>query len=280
MLSNLAAFGGKIGAVGEGMTDPDSIAIRPRRGIVGGASVLGFWLAAASLAALALAPAGWRLGIWPYIVSFELIRVSAYGGFLAALISLASLGLWARMPRLCRLLAVCGLLLGSVLAYVPWHYAHIAARLPLIHDITTDTANPPVFWSVLPARAAERAVPVEYGGPGVARQQLEAYPDIQPVLSDLPPSQVFELALATAQAMPGWTDIASDKHARRIEASQSSFWMGFTDDVVIRVAPHGDGSRVDMRSLSRQGQGDFGVNAARIRAYLKALKAQLQKSAG
>jgi uncharacterized protein (DUF1499 family) len=262
------------------MTDPDSIAIRPRRGIVAEASVFGFWLAAASLAALALAPAGWRLGIWHYIVSFELIRVSAYGGFLAALISLASLCFWPRLPRACRLMAICGLLLGSVLAYVPWHYAHIAARLPLIHDITTDTVNPPVFWSVLPARADEHAVPVEYGGPEVARQQLETYPDIQPVLSDLPPSQAFELALATAQAMPGWTGIAFDKHARRIEASQRSFWMGFTDDVVIRVAPHGDGSRIDVRSLSRHGQGDFGVNAERVRAYLAALKARLQKPAG
>jgi uncharacterized protein (DUF1499 family) len=257
------------------MTDTDSIAIRPRRGMVGDAALLGFWLAVASLAALTLAPAGWRLGLWHYIVSFELIRVSAYGGLLAGLVSLASLCCWARLPRLCRLLAAIGLLLGSVLAYVPWHYAHIAARLPLIHDITTDTANPPVFWSVLPARAEEHAVPVEYGGPEVARQQLEAYPDIKPVLSDLPPSDAFERALATAQAMPGWIDIVSDKHARRIEASQRSFWMGFTDDVVIRVAPHGDGSRIDVRSLSRQGQGDFGVNAARVRAYLAALKARL-----
>ncbi len=262
------------------MAYQDSIAIRPRRSMAAVLAALGFWLAIASLAALALAPAGWRLGLWHYIVSFELIRYSAYGGLLAGLVSLTSLSGWARMKRLYRFIAVCGLLLGALLAYMPWHYAQIAARLPVIHDITTDTVNPPVFWSVLPARRAEDAVPVEYGGPAVARQQLEAYPGIKPVISDLPQSDAFERALAAAQAMPGWIDIVYDKKAGRIEASQRSFWMGFTDDVVIRVARHGGGSRIDVRSLSRQGQGDFGVNAARVEAYLAALKSRLAAPAG
>jgi uncharacterized protein (DUF1499 family) len=262
------------------MAYQDSIVIRPRRGMAAASAALGFWLAVASLVALGLAPAGWRLGLWHYIVSFELMRYAAYGGLLAALISLAALCGWGRLPRLYRFMAAGGLLLGALLAYVPWHYAHIAARLPVIHDITTDITNPPVFWSVLSARAAEHAVPVEYGGPEVARQQLEAYPDIQPVVSDLPPDEVFARALAAAQAMPGWTDIAFDRKAGRIEASQRSFWMGFTDDVVIRVARHGGGSRIDVRSLSRQGQGDFGVNAARVRAYLAALKLRLAAPSG
>ena len=65
---------------------------------------------------------------------------------------------------------------------------------------------------------------------------------------------------------------ASDPQAGRIEASQASFWFGFVDDIVIRVGAAGAGSRVDMRSLSRQGRGDLGVNAKRIRAYMAALK--------
>jgi len=85
------------------MAYPDSIAIRPRRSLAATLAALGFWLDVAALAALALAPAGWRLGLWHYIVSFELIRYSAYGGLLAGLVSLASLSGWARMPRLYRL---------------------------------------------------------------------------------------------------------------------------------------------------------------------------------
>ena len=92
-----------------------------------------------------------------------------------------------------------------------------------------------------------------------------------PVILAIPPAQAFDLALATARAMPGWTIDASDPQTGRIEASQASFWFGFVDDVVIRVAGDGPGSRVDLRSLSRQGVGDLGVNARRVRAYLAAL---------
>jgi uncharacterized protein (DUF1499 family) len=49
--------------------------------------------------------------------------------------------------------------------------------------------------------------------------------------------------------------------------------MGFTDDIVVRIAPTNSGSRIDLRSSSRYGRGDFGVNAERIRDYLAALRA-------
>ena len=75
--------------------------------------------------------------------------------------------------------------------------------------------------------------------------------------------------------MPGWTIVASDPGAGRIEASQQSRWFRFTDDIVIRVACDELGARIDMRSTSRQGRSDFGVNAARIRAYLVALRQRI-----
>jgi uncharacterized protein (DUF1499 family) len=68
--------------------------------------------------------------------------------------------------------------------------------------------------------------------------------------------------------------VASDPAAGRIEANETTRWFRFTDDVVIRVAPDGAGSRVDVRSVSRVGRSDFGVNAGRIRAYTAALKAR------
>jgi uncharacterized protein (DUF1499 family) len=71
----------------------------------------------------------------------------------------------------------------------------------------------------------------------------------------------------------GWTIVAADGAAGRIEASDRSRWFGFTDDIVIRVAATDSGSRIDLRSSSRLGRSDFGVNAARIRAYLSALRA-------
>ena len=75
--------------------------------------------------------------------------------------------------------------------------------------------------------------------------------------------------------MPGSTIVASDVDAGRIEASQQSRWFRFTDDIVIRVVGDEPGSRIDMRSTSRQGLSDYGVNAARIRAYMSALRERI-----
>ena len=55
----------------------------------------------------------------------------------------------------------------------------------------------------------------------------------------------------------------------RIEASDTTFWFGFIDDVVIRIEPDGNGSTLDIRSKSRVGRSDVGANAARIRAFLQ-----------
>ena len=93
-----------------------------------------------------------------------------------------------------------------------------------------------------------------------------------PLIVGLRPDVAFARALETAQQM-GWTIVASDESAGRIEASQKSRWMGFTDDIIVRVTPASSGSRIDLRSSSRYGRSDFGVNAARIRDYLTALRA-------
>ncbi len=70
----------------------------------------------------------------------------------------------------------------------------------------------------------------------------------------------------------GWTVVAADAEAGRIEASDRTRWFGFTDDIVVRVTPDGAGSRIDVRSSSRIGTGDFGTNAARVRAYIAMLR--------
>jgi uncharacterized protein (DUF1499 family) len=96
----------------------------------------------------------------------------------------------------------------------------------------------------------------------------------------MPVASAFEQALRVAKAMPGWTIVAVDAHAGRIEASQQSRWFRFTDDIVIRIAGIEAGSRIDMRSTSRQGRSDYGVNAERIRAYMAALRKGLADPPG
>ena len=227
--------------------------------------------AALALLLLGLAPLGWRLGLWPLAISFVLIGLAGLLAIVGAI--LAGIGLAfgrATLRWQGAALPVLAVLVGLGFLVAAWQVMRQGAAP--IHDISTDLDNPPAFVAALPARRAEHAATDAYAGAVLARQQQSAYPDIAPILLDRAPAQAFALALATAKAMPGWTITASDPEAGRIEASQASFWFGFVDDVVIRVEADGAGSRVDMRSLSRQGVGDLGVNARRVRAYMAALR--------
>jgi len=157
-----------------------------------------------------------------------------------------------------------------VLFIVPWQWMQLAKRLPPIHDITTDTGNPPKFAAILALRK-KASNPPDYGGPAIAAQQHTAYPDIKPPMLGVPPGDAFDKALAVARKM-GWNIVDANKAAGRIEAVATTFWFGFRDDIVIRVEKSGLGSRVDIRSVSRVGISDIGTNAERIRKFLAEMR--------
>jgi uncharacterized protein (DUF1499 family) len=81
----------------------------------------------------------------------------------------------------------------------------------------------------------------------------------------------LDRALQVAQDM-GWEILTADRTAGRVEATDTTRWFGFKDDVTVRIAADGPGSRVDVRSKSRVGKGDLGTNAHRIRSYQKRLQ--------
>ncbi|MEO6799734.1 MAG: DUF1499 domain-containing protein [Rhodanobacter sp.] len=226
-------------------------------------------LAIVAAALLLVAGPGTRLALWDFGTGFSLMRWAAFTGLAAAASALVIL----LVPRLRRghgfMLGV-ALVLGLGVAFVPWNNLRQAKTVPPIHDISTDTTNPPAFVAILPLRA-KAPNQAAYGGPEVARQQVQAYPDIRPYLTKEAPRQAFDRALRAARAM-GWQIVASDPASGRIEATDTTVWFGFKDDVVIRVAPATHGSRIDVRSVSRVGKSDVGTNARRVRAYLQRLE--------
>ena len=170
--------------------------------------------------------------------------------------------------------ALAGLVIGLITVGVPAYLLQKARSVPPIHDITTDTEDPPAFETILPLRA-QAPNPATYGGPAVAAQQREGYPDIAPADYPVETETAFEAAVAAARDL-GWTVVAMNEAGGRIEAIDRTFWFGFTDDIVIRIRPTDAGSRIDVRSVSRVGVSDVGANAARIRAFL----AQLDEKMG
>jgi uncharacterized protein (DUF1499 family) len=89
----------------------------------------------------------------------------------------------------------------------------------------------------------------------------------------MPTDDAYRAALRAARDM-GWQVLLEDPAARRVEAVDVTKWYGFKDDVSIRVSAASGISKVDIRSISRVGGSDVGMNAARIRKYVAKLKAE------
>jgi uncharacterized protein (DUF1499 family) len=232
---------------------------------------LAIFVAVAAVLLLAMAGLGTRAELWTYRTGFTLLRYAAYAGGAAVVLSL--LALMTTQPRggtLGVLIAALGL--GVLTFGLPYSQQRAARAVPPIHDITTDTNDPPVFVDVLPLRA-NAPNSAEYAGDSIAVLQRAAYPDVQSVQLADAPGAAFTRARRAAESM-GWMMVATDSAAGRIEATATTTWFGFKDDVVIRLRAEGTGTRVDVRSVSRVGRSDVGANAARIRAYVKALNAQ------
>jgi uncharacterized protein (DUF1499 family) len=164
-----------------------------------------------------------------------------------------------------------GVVLALALITPLWGLQKTAGQVPRIHDITTDTADPPQFVALLPIRQQTPNGP-EYGGEKIASQQKAAYPDIQPQSLEVAPAEAFDRALEAARRM-NWEIVAGVPDEGRIEATATTRWFRFKDDVVVRIKRQGTGSRVDVRSKSRLGLGDLGANAKRIRTYVRELEA-------
>lgn len=224
-------------------------------------------LALIALLMLFLSGPGTRFGMWHFRTGFQLMRYAAYAGVAAAVLGLIALFLSRGRGRV---IAVAALLLGALAWFVPWNLRRGAGEYPPIHDVTTDTDNPPVFVAVAPLRQ-NAPNPMEYEGDSVAAQQRRAYPDVRPMMLAMPVDSAFSLALRTARGM-GWELVDQNRRDGRIEATATTPFFGFKDDVVIRVTSASGISRVDVRSVSRVGRGDVGANAKRIRAYLEALR--------
>lgn len=231
----------------------------------------GLAVAVVSAVIAVLSGLGNRAGWWDFRTGFGVLRISVYAAIAAFILSSAGLLMSIRRSGRLAAYAAAGIILSAIIIYTPLAWRLSVSRVPPIHDITTDTGNPPQFMAALSLRK-DAMNPAAYGGAEVAAKQREAYPDIQPVFFPLRPEEAFDLALGGVKAMR-WDIVDADIFSGRIEATDTTFWFGFKDDIVIRITPMEGGakSRVDMRSVSRVGKSDIGTNAKRIRRYLGAL---------
>tara|TARA_R110000868_G_scaffold21995_3_gene90746 strand:- start:1288 stop:1992 length:705 start_codon:yes stop_codon:yes gene_type:complete len=145
--------------------------------------------------------------------------------------------------------------------------------VPPIHDISTDLVNPPDFVAILPLRA-DAPNPAEYAGEETAKQQREAYPELITQKYTQTMEQLFS-ATESAVVDLGWALVNADKNLGLIEATDTTTWFGFKDDVVVRISDTGAERLLDVRSKSRVGRSDLGKNAERIHTLIDAINSKL-----
>jgi uncharacterized protein (DUF1499 family) len=219
------------------------------------------WLAIALAAVF-----GFRISLLPWRTAIMMVAAAVGGLVLTGFFSLLVLFMLLRAGRRgggkhCLFSAVLSLpALISVLLM-----GMQGAKAPPIHDITTDTDNPPIFRAAQTLRLAGDNS-IDYPGKTVADRQQQAYPDIKPIETPLVPIEAFAQSLGTAEKLR-WRVIGQEREQGLIEAVDQTMLFGFTDDIIIRIAPSGNGSRIDLRSASRAGTSDLGVNAERIRDF-------------
>jgi uncharacterized protein (DUF1499 family) len=242
------------------------------------------YAALASVVLLIIAGPGHRLRLLPFNVAvngpFLIGVLAALVAFVLGGAALVSASAARSAPHAWRNWLACAFGAAVVIAAGHWYWQLLSA--PMLHEVTTDTSQPPQFVEALARRAADHATnDADYvrdyavGSTAVnaPETQKAAYPDVRTILSKLKPPEAFAVAEKAAQAM-GWEMVAIVPNEGRIEATATSLFFGLKDDIAIRVRSErdGHGSVIDVRSSSRIGANDGGANASHIRAYAERLK--------
>ena len=224
-------------------------------------------------ALLPLGALGTKFGIWPFSGGFLLLAggtvlaaLAVLGGIIALIVANKK-GLVGERPGI-----YMGMFVGALVLALMGLQFNKARSVPPIHNISTDVSDPPAFDKIVSMR--EGANPLEYDASKLAELQQAAYPWVQTLQTQATPDAAFQAALTTLSNM-GLEIVNQDQAAGRIEATDTTFWFGFKDDVVVRIRASAEGALVDARSVSRVGQSDLGLNAQRIGRLLDGVRGAL-----
>jgi len=230
---------------------------------------IALWLGSLGFVAAVVGPLFAHFHIVSPLTGFLVMAIGLLDSVLALVCGVIAL---VRGPADTRSTAIGGIIPAVLVLAAVLFAASPGGSVPRINDITTDTQNPPQFKQAL--RLEEnRGRDMSYPGASFAEQQRSGYGEIEPLALSAEPGAVFALALEKANSVPTWEITLADPRTRIIEGVDTSWLFRFADDFVIEVreGPNG-GSLVHMRSKSRDGQGDLGVNARRIHDYFALLR--------
>lgn len=211
---------------------------------------------------------GARYGFWNFRFGFRILRVCFFGGVITGALGLV--GSWISFPlrsdRRGFTLSLTAVLISGVLVGLPLQWKMRADEAPALHDVTTDPANPPQF-RVINRYRDDQHNDLDYGGEQERKLQSEHYPELQTKVVEGSLDSCMRKALDLGRRYD-WQVHRVNWEEGWIEATDTTFWFGFKDDVIVRLRETDGECRVDLRSVSRVGRGDAGTNARRIQKFL------------
>ncbi|MDZ4762669.1 MAG: DUF1499 domain-containing protein [Alphaproteobacteria bacterium] len=252
-----------------------------RSGKAGAAlAALSVALVLAMLGTLLAGPALYRAGVLDIdAATWGVASVAWPLALLAVAVSAVALG-WSAVGKRSRgvIVAIVTMTTALLVGFRIYSYRLQHEALPPIHDVQTDWSRPVAFTTkTLQVREQSGAAPVRddaiiqagagrWAGMSFSRAQAEAF-DLKPLLVGAPPAEAT-VAVAEAAERLGWLVMLNDPPGGQIEAVTRSAWYGLATDAAVRVAPQGQGSRIDVRATSRTRGSDMGANARRIKLLL------------
>jgi len=222
------------------------------------------WVGTAALIGFVIGPLMAHFWIAAPLTGFILFALGGLLGIIALVVGIIAIARGAGGA------ALPGLVIGVVVTGAFLAIALPGRGVPRINDITTDTASPPQFAHA-GALEGNHGRDMAYPGESFAAQQRAGYPDLAPLQLPLAPEEAFKRVEGAARTVKNWEITRVDATAHALEGVATSGFFRFRDDFVVEVRPHEGGSIVQMRSKSRDGQGDIGANAARIKAFFAKL---------
>jgi hypothetical protein len=233
------------------------------------------WIQTASIVGflcLPLGALGTRFGVWPYTVGLGVFGLGVLVIAATGLIGLIGVVALRRGRRDSGALQT-GPFLTIVTGFLLFPHISAATSSPAIHQITTDTQNPPPFAAILQLRGVD-SNPLGLSA-DVIEAQREAYPWLVTFFAPITADAAYSTAQLVVEDM-AFEIVNEDRFNRTIEATATTFWFGFKDDIAIRIKPASGGALVDYRSVSRVGQGDLGTNADRAAEFFRRYQIEME----
>lgn len=231
-------------------------------------AIWGRRLALVSIAVISIYIILFRVGLFEFDTVLTGMIIAVFGALIAFVLSVWAIFDIRRQRNRGMKTALTGMIAGAAIILLPLSQIYNYIFLPSISDISTDLQKPPPFSAMNDQQSRSQVLQMNQSNMN-AELQLQAYPDIRPMLLRRGGTDAYNIVYSAAEKL-NWKVVAayppsSDGMPGQIQAIDRTSILGLKSDIAVRIVTDGKQSTVDVRSASRSTSHDLGNNADKIR---------------